>query len=79
MLNCEALSAALDQLGYDGVCHVSRYVMAAQGERDAGPFDAGYARACLARLTPEARTSVVAYFGSLLVTRPAGREVECFR
>jgi hypothetical protein len=78
MLNYEALSAALDHLGYDGVCHVSRYVMTAQGERDAGPYDAAYARACLARLTPEARTSVVAYFGALLVTRPAARKIECF-
>lgn len=67
MFDYDQLAAAMDELGYDGVKHASRYLLASRGKRDVGPFDEVFARAALGLLTDEQRENFIAYVFALFV------------
>jgi hypothetical protein len=67
MYDFDALHAAMDELGFDGVLQVSRFLAASYGEEHVGQYDEDYARACLSRLTPRQRTTLIAYLGGFVV------------
>jgi hypothetical protein len=67
MFDFDSLHAAMDELGFEGVLHVSRYLAASYGEDNVGHYDEEFARACLSRLTAEQRTTLVGYLGGFVV------------